>query len=413
MIILSREIAKLLPVNASVLDIGCGDGQITQSLGKARPDIQIKGLETVPRKNPRISVATFDGVTLPYPDNSFDIVLLVDVLHHANHPFALLSEAHRVAKQSLIIKDHTMDGFLAGPILAFMDNIGNARHEIPLPYHYWPEGTWRRAFRTLGCGVNLWKTDFGLYPSGLNFLARAEKKKNGSRFDEKKQANATWELAYGQFESQEQEIRKFEKRLRWAGAADWDKSERILELFCGHGSGLHALERLGFTQVEGLDRSESLLSEFKGRGKYTVGDCRNLPFPSGTVDTIIINGGLHHLDNLEEDLDQVFSEISRVLAEKGRVVITEPWLTPFLQLVHWSLDFPFLRLLSPRVDALRTMIRFEKKTYFNWLNQKQLVRTKLKKYFKTSKIHVRWGKMTFVGANRTELQDQKQIATTV
>ena len=53
-----------------------------------------------------------------------------------------------------------------------------------------------------------------------------------------------WEAAYLRFETPEQEIQKFLKRLRKLGAGEWPSGAKIVELFCGRGNGLHALERL-------------------------------------------------------------------------------------------------------------------------------------------------------------------------
>jgi hypothetical protein len=60
-----------------------------------------------------------------------------------------------------------------------------------------------------------------------------------------------WEAAYLAFETPEQEVAKFVSRLRKLGAHDWPKDSQIVELFCGRGSGLVALHRLGFTRIEG------------------------------------------------------------------------------------------------------------------------------------------------------------------
>ena len=40
--ILSRHLARLIPTDARVLDIGCGDGQITAAIARYRRDIVIK-----------------------------------------------------------------------------------------------------------------------------------------------------------------------------------------------------------------------------------------------------------------------------------------------------------------------------------------------------------------------------------
>src|ERR1700682_1296484 len=64
-----------------------------------------------------------------------------------------------------------------------------------------------------------------------------------------------WEAAYLRFESPEEEIRKFIRRLTRLGAPQWPRDAEIVELFCWRGNGLLALQQLGFTRPEGVDLS--------------------------------------------------------------------------------------------------------------------------------------------------------------
>src|SRR5713226_6930164 len=183
-----------------------------------------------------------------------------------------------------------------------------------------------------------------------------------------------WEAAYLRFESPEEEIQKFLGRLARLGASRWPRDAEIVELFCGRGNGLVALQRLGFTRVEGLDLSPRLLAQFKGSAKCRVADCRQLPFADHSKDVLIVQGGLHHLATLPDDLDQTFSEMQRVLRTGGRAVFVEPWLTPFLRFVHTVSENPFARRVSNKMDALATMIQFERRTYEQWLGQPGLIK---------------------------------------
>lgn len=80
-----------------------------------------------------------------------------------------------------------------------------------------------------------------------------------------------WEEAYLRFETPQEEVRKFIKRLKFMGAMKWPRDAKIVELFCGRGSGLRALHQLGFSEVEGIDLSGSLAAEYAGPGKIMVG----------------------------------------------------------------------------------------------------------------------------------------------
>ena len=62
------------------------------------------------RPETHVPVTPFDGEHLPFADGSFDAVILVDVLHHASDPLALMREALRVSRGLLVVKDVTTRG---------------------------------------------------------------------------------------------------------------------------------------------------------------------------------------------------------------------------------------------------------------------------------------------------------------
>jgi SAM-dependent methyltransferase len=210
-----------------------------------------------------------------------------------------------------------------------------------------------------------------------------------------------WEQAYLSFESPEQEIRKFIGRLKFIGATKWPRNAKIVELFCGRGSGLRALHQLGFSEVEGIDLSPSLAAAYAGPGKILVGDCRCLPFENASKDILIVQGGLHHLPVLPDDLDLVLNEGGRVLSKDGLLVVVEPWATLFLSLSHALCRSRTVRMLSPKVDALATMIQYERKTYEQWLSHPGLILDSLRKRFEVERCHFRWGKIYFAGRKMT------------
>jgi SAM-dependent methyltransferase len=208
-----------------------------------------------------------------------------------------------------------------------------------------------------------------------------------------------WEAAYVRFESPAEEVRKVMRRLQQLGADGWPRDARVLDLFCGRGNGLVALERLGLTRLRGIDLSPRLVGLYRGGARCVVGDCRTLPFADGSHDVVIVQGGLHHLHALPGDLERVVAEVARVLAPRGLFVVVEPWLTPFLRFVHGVSHGP-ARRLSGRLDALATMIEHERETYEQWLGQPELVSSVLRRAFHAEREQHRWGKLLFVGRRR-------------
>jgi ubiquinone/menaquinone biosynthesis C-methylase UbiE len=209
-----------------------------------------------------------------------------------------------------------------------------------------------------------------------------------------------WEAAYLRFETPEEEIRKFMGRLNRLGAGRWLRDAEIVELFCGRGSGLIALQRLGFTRLEGVDLSPRLIAQYHGPAKCTVADCRKLPFGNSSKDMLIVQGGLHHLPNLPSDLEQTFSEMQRVLRKDGRAMFVEPWRTPFLGVIHFVSKIPVMRRLSGKMDAFATMVENEIRTYQQWLSQPELIRKIARDHFVPVHETIAWGKWSFVGKPR-------------
>src|SRR5436305_2456254 len=118
---LAERLASVVPARGTVLDVGCGDGGVARTLLDQRPDLEVTGIDVLVRPHTLIPVAPFDGTTIPYPDDSFDEVMFVDVLHHTDDPAVLVAEAARVARRGIVIKDHLVAGIAATRTLRFMD----------------------------------------------------------------------------------------------------------------------------------------------------------------------------------------------------------------------------------------------------------------------------------------------------
>lgn len=175
---LAAAIAERLPRDARVLDVGCGSGDLALLVMQLRPDVRIEGIDVLVRPGTAIPVHAYDGNHIPFPDNSFDAAMVIDVLHHTDDPGAVLAEIARVAP-SVVIKDHFRDGIAAGPTLRFMDWVGNAAHGVRLPYNYLSQHEWRDIWSRLQLGAGGLTTRLALYPRpfswffdrGLHFVA--------------------------------------------------------------------------------------------------------------------------------------------------------------------------------------------------------------------------------------------------
>lgn len=99
-----------LKPNMTILDIGCGPGSISVDLARRVPQGHVTGIEYVSAPLEEAQrLAAREGVTnidfrvsdihsLDFPDNSFDVVHVHQVLQHVADPVLALREMRRVAK---------------------------------------------------------------------------------------------------------------------------------------------------------------------------------------------------------------------------------------------------------------------------------------------------------------------------
>lgn len=167
---LASTIAPLLPKSARVLDVGCGDGLLDKALLELRPDLRIEGVDVLVRPHTPILVRQFDGSHLPFAAGEFDIAMAIDVFHHAADALGLMQEMKRVARGSIVIKDHLRHGLPSELILRAMDWIGNSRHGVRLPFSYWSEAEWRRVWDRCGVRPVSILRQLHLYPLPLSLI---------------------------------------------------------------------------------------------------------------------------------------------------------------------------------------------------------------------------------------------------
>jgi len=145
-------LAPHLETGASVLDIGCGEGYVLDELA-ARGVVNLQGVDIVDiRRHKDHAFSLYDGETLPFPQRSFDLVVLSFVLHHVPNEkkLALLDEALRVSRAKVVIVEDT-------PSTAF-DRFMNQRHgesyrrkiHSQAAFGFLTEGEWRWLFRGMG-----------------------------------------------------------------------------------------------------------------------------------------------------------------------------------------------------------------------------------------------------------------------
>jgi len=143
------KLTPLLKDSKKVLDVGTGTGMIPHAILKNIPKIKFTGIDVYLPKKKFISVKKYDGTKIPFPKNSFDTVMMVDVLHHTKDIKKVLEEVKRVTKRNIIIKDHYYNNKLELPKLKIFDYLGNKPYGVPTPYNFLKIEEFNQLFKEL------------------------------------------------------------------------------------------------------------------------------------------------------------------------------------------------------------------------------------------------------------------------
>ena len=146
-------LAALRP-GARLLDLGAGEGHVGSILA-TRLGLRTVGLDVVTYGWG--TTETYDGHTIPYPDDHFDACVLSFVLHHAEQPVSLVREAVRVTDGPVLILETVHTRRRSKAALERLDRFvnrlrsGGAVDESPLDIR--TLAAWLRSFDENGWSV--------------------------------------------------------------------------------------------------------------------------------------------------------------------------------------------------------------------------------------------------------------------
>jgi SAM-dependent methyltransferase len=165
--VLSEIIVGECLAGETILDVGCGNGRLANTIlqSKQAPEgLRAEGVETSPRGGEPIPVHHYDRGKLPFEDDSYDVVLVADVLHHDKDPVGLLRECLRVCRRVCFLKDHKPEGIFGYWRICLLDWGANAGYGVPCLFDYPTVEGWRKRIQSAGGEVEKEWNSMSLYP---------------------------------------------------------------------------------------------------------------------------------------------------------------------------------------------------------------------------------------------------------
>ncbi len=147
-----------------ILDVGCGFGGTLIALAQSFPGAECVGIDTsdvlleLARRTAeakglaqKVRFENGDAQAIPYPDDSFDVVLSTNVLHHVKEPLKMLGEIERVlAPEGILYIADIRRSWLAGlfdkafreamtyyEVLALLQQAGLAKEPFTSGFLWW------------------------------------------------------------------------------------------------------------------------------------------------------------------------------------------------------------------------------------------------------------------------------------
>ncbi|MEK6279670.1 MAG: class I SAM-dependent methyltransferase [Acidobacteriota bacterium] len=153
---MALEIARLIPRNSSVLDVGCGNGYIAHHLS-AMLGARVVGIDLDETTEAPIDYRRFDNTHFPVENQSFEAVLLGYVLHHAQDVRLILNEMRRaLSKDGLAVVYEDIPKSWWDRAICTIHNLKWRKRTGPCSFRL--EAEWRRVFCSAGFEIISEKT---------------------------------------------------------------------------------------------------------------------------------------------------------------------------------------------------------------------------------------------------------------
>jgi ubiquinone/menaquinone biosynthesis C-methylase UbiE len=155
-----------IPRGSRILDLGGGWGFYAEPLKKRGHEHLV--LDVVNPGYQKAPVVLYEGSRIPFPDQSFDVTILMTMLHHVPDPEALFKEVRRVTRQKVVVVEDLYRHAAGRFWTICRDRLLNVEF-MTHPHQFRKDGGWREFFKAAGFEISSFKS-FYTWLSGFRIL---------------------------------------------------------------------------------------------------------------------------------------------------------------------------------------------------------------------------------------------------
>ena len=128
-----------------ILDYGCGSMEISKKLEEKNYIKSIVGSDIFNHSYKSKKLTYISNEKLFKENEKFDVIFVVDVLHHVgiNNAHKIINKLSKLSK-IIIIKDHFEYGFFSRQLLRFVDFYANYGYGVNVPKKYFNKNKWKK-----------------------------------------------------------------------------------------------------------------------------------------------------------------------------------------------------------------------------------------------------------------------------
>ncbi|MBZ9626869.1 class I SAM-dependent methyltransferase [Psychroflexus sp. CAK57W] len=140
----AKLIGDFLNQTETIVDIGTGSGGLAKYL--TQHHFEVTAVDIIDKTVHRdINPIIYDGLHLPFENESFDTSMLITILHHCSNPEQVFGEAVRVSKKKIIVLEDVYSSWLMKHLTWFMDSLVNMEFKSH-PHSNKSEAQWEDLF---------------------------------------------------------------------------------------------------------------------------------------------------------------------------------------------------------------------------------------------------------------------------